>query len=361
MVWDNLRFVQLPVEEEKKYLLEKGDILFNRTNSAELVGKSAVFDGSRKAVFASYIIRFRLRPDEADPNFYCDYINSPVGKSFIAEKMVRAIGQVNVSASTMLRMPVPIPPLGEQRRIAGRLREQMAEVARARAAVQAQLAAAQALPAAVLRAHFATPAALRWPRHRLGDVTDISSGITLGRKLNGRSTRPVPYLRVANVKDGWLDLTEVKEVEATENEIRDCLLAPGDILLTEGGDPDKLGRGTFWRGEVTECIHQNHIFRVRAEPTRFEPAFLAFQFGSGYGKAYFLAHAKQTTGIASINKTVLSNFPLLVPPLPEQRALAARLTAELSAATALRESLSARLAAIERLPAALLRTAFNGR
>ena len=152
---------------------------------------------------------------------------------------------------------------------------------------------------------------------------EITSGITLGRNLDGRQWRLVPYLRVANVKDGHLDLAEVKVTPATEEEIRACRLEPGGILLTAGGDPNKLGRGTFWIGELQERIHQNHIFRVRSDPATFDPAFLAFQFGSAYGKAYFLHHAKQTTGIASINKTVRSNFPLLVPPRPEPRRIAA--------------------------------------
>ena len=198
-----------------------------------------------------------------------------------------------------------------------------------------------------------------WKTARLGDVVQITSGITLGRKLDGQHCRMVSYVRVANVKDGWLDLGEVKETPATEDEIRACRLEPGDILLTEGGDPDKLGRGTFWKGEVPECIHQNHIFRVHANPAEFDPAFLAFQFGSAYGKTYFLRHAKQTTGIASINKTVLSNFPLLIPPLAEQRNIAGRLQEQLAEVAQARDAVQAQLDAAEALPAAHLRAVFN--
>jgi type I restriction enzyme S subunit len=170
-----------------------------------------------------------------------------------------------------------------------------------------------------------------WPIRPLAEVAQISSGFTLGRDLEGKKCRKVPYLRVANVKDGHLDLKEVKTTEATEVEIEDCLLKYGDVLLTEGGDPDKLGRGTYWEEQVPECAHQNHIFRVRFDLLEFDPAFLAFQFGSPYGKAYFLRHAKQTTGIATINKQVLSAFPLMVPSLDEQRDISGRLKGLLSA------------------------------
>ena len=173
--------------------------------------------------------------------------------------MARAIGQVNVIASTMLRMPLLLPPLPAQRRIAARLREQLAEVEKARAAVQAQLNAAEGLHAAQLRAAFGNSAVRHWPVTTSVDVSEISGGVTLGRDFRGRPTRRVPYLRVANVKDGWLDLSEIKEVQATEREISDCRLEFGDVLLTEGGDPDKLGRGTYWQEKIPECIHQNHI------------------------------------------------------------------------------------------------------
>ncbi len=251
--------------------------------------------------------------------------------------------------------------LPEQRRVAARLREQLAEVTKARAAVQAQLDAAEVLSAAQLRTVFSAAVQKKWPAKPLADVAEISGGVTLGRDLRGRPTRPVPYLRVANVKDGWLDLGHVKEVEATDDEIQACRLQYGDLLLTEGGDPDKLGRGTYWQDQLPECIHQNHIFRVRFDHASFDPAFVASQVGSPYGKAYFLAHAKQTTGIATINRTVLSRYPLLAPPLSEQRAVSARLAAEQKQAAHLAAHLREELAALDHLPAALLRDAFSGR
>jgi type I restriction enzyme, S subunit len=169
-----------------------------------------------------------------------------------------------------------------------------------------------------------------WRSCRLGEATRITSGLTLGRNLNGRQCRLVSYLRVANVKDGFLDLSDVKKTLASEEEIDACRLQAGDVLLTEGGDPDKLGRGTYWQGQIGECLHQNHIFRIRFDQDQFDPAFLALQFRSPYGKSYFLRHAKQTTGIATINQEVLSNFPLLVPPFAEQQKLAASLLTKLT-------------------------------
>jgi type I restriction enzyme, S subunit len=249
----------------------------------------------------------------------------------------------------------------EQRRIAAVLNEQMASVERARAAAEAQWEGAKALPAAYLRAVFNSLEAQQWPKKRLGDVGDIASGVTLGRKVGDIKTRKVPYLRVANVKDGYLDLADVYEIDATETEIARWRLKSGDLLLTEGGDPDKLGRGTFWEEQIPECIHQNHIFRVRFRLDELLPPFVSAQTGSQYGKAYFLAHAKQTTGIATINQKVLAGFPLMVPPLAEQQRVAAMLSDHIVGVERLRQSLQAQLDAINKLPAAILREAFTGR
>lgn len=297
---------------------------------------------------------------EVEPEYLFAFVQTPVFVRSLSD-LVKGALYPAVTDGQVRAQRLPLPPLPEQRRIAARLREQLSEAAEARAAVQAQLAAAQALPAAHLGAIFSGYALAKWPTRALADVAEISGGVTLGRDLRGRPARPVPYLRVANVKDGYLDLAHMKEVEATEDEIDACRLQFGDLLLTEGGDPDKLGRGTYWQEQLPECIHQNHIFRVRFDPAAFDPAFVASQVGSPYGKAYFLAHAKQTTGIATINRTVLSKYPLLAPPLSEQRAVATRLEAEQKAAADLTAHLKEKLIALDHLPAALLREAFSGR
>jgi type I restriction enzyme S subunit len=128
------------------------------------------------------------------------------------------------------------------------------------------------------------------------------------------------------VQDRTLALTTVKTIEATENEIARYRLVKNDLVLTEGGDPDKLGRGALWQGEIADCIHQNHIFRVRLSQDVVHPIFINWLIGGPRGKAYFLRSAKQTTGIASINMTQLREFPLILPPMDLQRAFAARVT-----------------------------------
>lgn len=265
-----------------------------------------------------------------------------------------------VTDSQVRAQLIPLPPLSEQKRIAVILGEQMATVEQALAAAEAQFQASRRLSSAVLAEAFHPKNTDGWRKAPLGEVGQIGAGITLGRNVRGASTRAVPYLRVANVKDGHLDLSSLNSVEATEAEISKCRLRHGDLLLTEGGDPDKLGRGTFWEEQVPECIHQNHIFRVRFDLTGFSPAFLSALIGSPYGKAYFLAHAKQTTGIATINQKVLANFPLLLPSFEEQERAAAHLQSQLSAALETQAAVQAQRDGIQRIPVALLAQAFSG-
>lgn len=197
------------------------------------------------------------------------------------------------------------------------------------------------------------------PTFPLAQVADIAAGITLGRKTKETELVQVPYLRVANVQDGHLLLTDLKTIAATRREIEKWALKDGDLLLTEGGDLDKLGRGACWRSQVPLCIHQNHIFRVRLPADSYDPDYVSFQIASPYGKAYFLAHAKKTTGIASINQRVLGAFPLMSPPLSEQRRIAADLKDQLAEVEAARQAARAQLREIDGLPGKLLAQAFK--
>ena len=102
-----------------------------------------------------------------------------------------------------------------------------------------------------------------WAWASLGELGDIVGGITVDKKRRPIDPVTVPYLRVANVQRGRLDLTQVKTISVDRSDADALYLQPGDILLNEGGDRDKIGRGWVWDDEIDHCIHQNHVFRVR--------------------------------------------------------------------------------------------------
>jgi type I restriction enzyme, S subunit len=157
-----------------------------------------------------------------------------------------------------------------------------------------------------------------WAFTILGKVAHVQSGLALSKRALKDPVR-VPYLRVANVQEGFLDLSEIKYVEVEQHQLERFRLQEGDVLMTEGGDIDKLGRGDLWRGEIVCCLHQNHVFAVRVNDKLILPEFLNALANSFYGRRYFSMCAKSSTSLASINAKQLRKFPVLLPPLEEQR------------------------------------------
>jgi type I restriction enzyme, S subunit len=280
------------------------------------VAKPVAFNQDIKAV----------TPTSADviPDYLYWFLRSQ-SMNVVARGVKKGATVHSVQSGFIESLMVPVRPREEQRRIVDLLARAEGIVRLRR---EAQQKAAELIPAIFIDM-FGDPATNpeAWPRQPLSTVAEVISGVAKGRKLEPGEAVELPYMRVANVKDGYLDLTEVKTIEIKRSEVEKLLIRPGDLLMTEGGDPDKLGRAALWVGEIEACVHQNHVFKVRSDRARLSPAYLRALAGSVYGKAYFLSVAKKTTGIASINKTQLSAFPVPLPPLPLQQAFERRVQA----------------------------------
>lgn len=257
-----------------------------------------------------------LRPaDGLDRRYLAYFLRSRRTVELISERTAGA-RMPRADMDFVLGLQMPLPAMADQQRIVDLLSRAEGIVRLRR---QAQQKAAELIPA-IFVDMFGDPATNTkgWPVFALSDVSEVISGVAKGRDLSADESIELPYMRVANVKDGRLDLDEVKTIRIKNTEVEKLRIVPGDLLMTEGGDPDKLGRAALWKGEIDPCVHQNHIFKVRSRRDRLVPEYLRSLVGSAYGKAYFLSVAKKTTGIASINKTQLSAFPVLVPPMVAQ-------------------------------------------
>ena len=149
-------------------------------------------------------------------------------------------------------------------------------------------------------------------------------------------------------------------IEVEETKVNRYMLQTNDVLFTEGGDFDKLGRGTVWKGEIKNCLHQNHIFAVRPQKDRLDPYFLSYQAGSRYGKQYFLSCSKQTTNLASINSKQLNSFPVLLPCISEQQEIVRILDDLLAKEQKAKEAAAAVLERIDLIKKSILARAFRG-
>lgn len=259
---------------------------------------------------------------------------------------------LQMSRPNLMSFPVVVPPLLEQKAIADYLDRETAELD-AFIADQEDLIAllGERRTATITHAvtkgvdpdapskdsgdEWAGPVPVHWTVPALKHLMDLQTGVTLG-KVYGEGADEYPYLRVANVQVGYVDMTDVKTVRVTQEIANRSMLRSGDVLMTEGGDRDKLGRGCIWTAPVDLCLHQNHVFAVRCRDSLMN-AFLVYVLDSQVARNYFHATGKQTTNLAATNSSIVKNFRFGLPPVAEQLEILTYLdreTAEIDAAIA---------------------------
>ena len=199
-----------------------------------------------------------------------------------------------------------------------------------------------------------------WAWTSLEAIAEISSGISVSQNRVVKNAVELPDLRVANVLRGHLDLTDVRTIRLERERVSDYRLQVGDILFTEGGDRDKLGRGWIWEGQLQECLHQNHVFRARPISPSLVSPMLVSHWGNTFGQQFFLKHGTQTTNLASINQGVLSKLPVPIPPVAEQDYIIHEIDSRLAAADRLAAALTIQLERTRAARETLLREAFAG-
>ena len=309
---------------------EADDVLYGKLRP--YLDKAVLADQAGVCTTELLVLRAK---DGVAPRFLATFVHSP---RFLKHAIAGTTGvqHPRTSWAHIREFEAPALSMEEQRQVAEMLWLVHESISKSEALIQET----QTLKRATMRTLFTHglrgeaqketeigPVPESWGIVSLEDCAFVQTGATKGRKFSDTEVAQVPYLRVANVQDGHLDLTEMKSITIRESEIDRYRLQYGDVVLTEGGDFDKLGRGFIWRGQLKLCVHQNHVFAVRTDQNRLLPDFFAYQAQSDYGKAYFLKVAHKTTNLACINTTKLKAFPVLIPALDEQRKITAILDA----------------------------------
>jgi type I restriction enzyme S subunit len=292
--------------------------------------------------------------------------------------MYGAGGQKRISTEFVQEFRWALPPLEEQRAIAGFLDEKTAAVddliadklrmidflTETRRTTVDELVLARGLANNGPTQTSDVPGIGRIPAHwqvlRLKFLGEVRSGITKGRTPSSTELCDVPYLRVANVQNGYVDLEDVATIPATHQEVQRFALRPGDLLMNEGGDYDKLGRGTVWEGQIDPCLHQNHVFAVRPRPG-VNPYWLDLVAQTSYMRHFFTSRAKQSTNLASISATNLKEAPVVMPPLAEQEAILAAVRSRRSTLDQLRDLLTTQLGHLREYRRSLISEAVTGK
>ncbi len=286
--------------------------------------------------------------------FLCYYLNYFNYKGYVS-----GTTRLKLTQAQMKMIPVPVPSIEEQERIVARIEELFSELDNGVETLRKTKQQLAVYRQAVISAAF--PEMTDENTVRLDEIADISGGITKGRDLSKQETIHLPYLRVANVQNGYLDLSQMKTIELKASEMEKYLLCAGDVLYTEGGDRDKLGRGTVWNDEIPNCVHQNHIFKARLDRAMANPRYVAYWSMSAFARNYFYNKGKQSVNLASINKTVLSALTLPLPSLTEQEAALREIESRLSVCDEIEKTVDTTLQQAEAMRQSILKQAFEGR
>lgn len=350
-------------------MLPAGTVLFS---SRAPIGYCAIAANeiSTNQGFKSFILRGGISPE-----YIRYYLISSVE---YAESLARGTTFKELSAARAAQLSIPLSPLAEQRRIVAKLDSLLSRTTYARDALDHIPALIEKYKTRILDMAFSGELTkdLRpappgneavsknlpkgWEIKLLGNISEIQGGIQVGKKRKSIvDLESVAYLRVANVQRGWLNLDEIKTIEVTISEKERLLLREGDILMNEGGDRDKLGRGWIWEGQISDCIHQNHVFRIRLKDASFPPKFVS-HYANEKGQRYFFDQGTQTTNLASVSKRKIAALPVPVPPRDE----AVEIVRRIETAFAWLDRVSEEHAAVSRqlplLDSSILQSAFRG-
>lgn len=316
-------------------------------------------------------------------------LNAPQTRQRVGES-IKGVGRPRVNLGDLRALELAIPPLPEQERIVAAIEEAFSKLDAGEAGLRtvrrllkrtrdAVLAAAVTgrlvpqdptdTPATELLADVgaeavdppvseATP--IGWAWSLLGEVTEIGGGIQKQPK-RAPSRHPVPFLRVANVGRGTLDLDDVHLIEVFDGELARYGLRAGDLLVVEGnGSADQIGRAALWPGAIEPCVHQNHLIRVR--PTRVVvPAFLELYWNSPGGSHRVQSVASSTSGLHTLSTGKLKSLPVVVPPLEEQARIVAEVERQLTFLDVCERTTYAELTRSAALRRSVLKSAFEGR
>ena len=291
----------------------------------------------------------RLDPDGLDLRYLYYALRHTHLEDRVITTSIPGLGRNDIYAAK-----IPLPPLPEQRRIAAIL-DKADTICRKR---QQTLDLADQFLRPAFLDMFGDPVTnpKGWPVKKLGDLAEIQGGLQVTPKRRGNPIE-VPYLRVANVYRDTLKLTEIKTIRVTAAELERVALQARDVLVVEGhGNRYEVGRSAVWDGSIAQCVHQNHLIRVRPTDGILAPQYLSFYLNSSGGRRQMFRSGKTTSGLNTISTRNVKSTKILLPPIEEQEEFV-RLRAETTQAW---HCLESGIATAERISTSLTQRAFRG-
>ena len=315
---------------------QNGDIAMAKVTPCFENGNIAIMDNLFSGFGLGSSELFIFRPKSISTRYLFYWLQN---KAFVARAcstMTGTGGLKRISPSFIRNCPVHCPSMDEQTKISDYLDAKCSEIDDLLTSVRSSIEEYKKLKQAVITqavtkgvrgeremkdsgVEWIGEIPKEWRKTQLRHCATIKSGITLGKSYS-KDTVLIerPYLRVANVQGGYVDLNDLATIEVTPDEDLKYRLHSGDVLMTEGGDRDKLGRGCVWHNEIEPCLHQNHVFAVQTNETVLLPEFLEYLTASNVGRSYFDVTAIKTTNLACTSSSKVLAFTIPLPSIEEQ-------------------------------------------
>ena len=344
----------------EKHRLSSGDILLNEASgSPHEVGKPAIWNNEIEGCcFQNTLLRLRPQFLNRDYLYWYCYASAFTGRFGEAGRGVniRHLGKRGLS-----QFPIPVAPLAEQERIVAAIEERFSRLDAVESTLRKVVKRLHTLRATILVEGFHSNRGLpsHWNRATIGEVAEVRGGIQKQPKRRPNKN-PAPFLRVANVLRGELLLDEVHHIELFDGELERYRLQAGDLLVVEGnGSPQQIGRAASWVDEIADCVHQNHLIRVRPGPS-LDPGYLALYWNAPHTASVLRDVASSTSGLYTLSTAKVKSIPIPLAPLPEQRRIAEEVDQQLEKHSRLEQSIRHALDRLRAVRRSVLAVAFSG-
>lgn len=348
---DEVRGAQIKTKTQQ--VCRKGEFLVAEID-AKVGGFGIVPDELDGAIVSTHYFLFVIDEERLNQRFLDYFIRTPAFRN-----QVEAQGSTNYAAirpAHVLRYQVPLPPLEEQQRIVARIEQLAAEIQRARNLREQAANDAKALTAAQAGRAFK---AIR-EHQSIEAIAEVRGGIQKSPHRLPREN-PVRYLTVAHVQRDRILTDDPRYFEVTKDELDRRRLIAGDVLIIEGnGSAEQIGRTALFRGEIADCVHQNHVIRIRPDAARLAPEFLNRFFNSPAGQDAVQAQSRTTSGLRTLSVGRIKQIEVPTPPFHEQRRIVAELEGLQAEVDELRRQQAETAAELDALLPAILDRAFKG-
>ena len=354
----DLSVVKYVSEGQQVEFLKAGDILFNNTNSPELVGKTAVVKIDTDWYFSNHMTRVRVDGKRIDSGYVATYLHYLFWKGFFKTNCVNHVNQASIGKSFLSdKVNVPLPPLPVQRAIVARIEELFSELEAGERELQTALTRLKTYRQAVLHHYLNNP---DWEQVKLGEVimTGPQNGLYKSQTFYGSGTRIV---RIDNFYDGVLNPEgSFRRVQIDPDELALYKLNQGDILVNRVNSMSHIGKCALVKELNEGTVFESNIMRLALNARVADPRFVVHFLTSPSGLAELRKNAKQAVNQASINQQDVKGVEMYLPDLATQTQIVSEIEARLSEADALETTIRQELARAANLRQSILKRAFAG-